>query len=130
MERATGIEPAFSAWEADVLPLNYARVVGKSSEAETRAPEGFLGCQRWMNSSMRTNVGWVWFCQTGQSEELLRTAASSSIPWAMTAFNPHRSTFTLTSIFGYSETTRIPLLTFVSLRRTSPNLSTWARIGP
>ena len=26
MERATGIEPAFSAWEADVLPLNYARV--------------------------------------------------------------------------------------------------------
>jgi hypothetical protein len=26
VERATGIEPAFSAWEADVLPLNYARV--------------------------------------------------------------------------------------------------------
>ena len=25
MERATGIEPALSAWEADVLPLNYAR---------------------------------------------------------------------------------------------------------
>ena len=25
-ERATGIEPAFSAWEADVLPLNYTRV--------------------------------------------------------------------------------------------------------
>src|ERR1700761_3465163 len=24
-ERATGIEPAFSSWEADVLPLNYAR---------------------------------------------------------------------------------------------------------
>ena len=23
MERVTGIEPAFSAWEADVLPLNY-----------------------------------------------------------------------------------------------------------
>ncbi len=27
LERATGIEPAFSAWEADVLPLNYARRV-------------------------------------------------------------------------------------------------------
>src|ERR1700722_5798691 len=27
-ERATGIEPAFRAWEARVLPLNYARVVG------------------------------------------------------------------------------------------------------
>ena len=23
MEHATGIEPAYSAWEADVLPLNY-----------------------------------------------------------------------------------------------------------
>ena len=23
MERMTGIEPAFSAWETDVLPLNY-----------------------------------------------------------------------------------------------------------
>ena len=27
MERMTGIEPAYSAWEADVLPLNYIRVV-------------------------------------------------------------------------------------------------------
>jgi hypothetical protein len=26
VERATGIEPAFSAWEADVLPLYDARV--------------------------------------------------------------------------------------------------------
>lgn len=25
MERATGIEPASEAWEAPVLPLNYAR---------------------------------------------------------------------------------------------------------
>ena len=28
MERATRIELAFSAWEADVLPLNYARGTG------------------------------------------------------------------------------------------------------
>ena len=27
MERAKGIEPSYSAWEADVLPLNYARIV-------------------------------------------------------------------------------------------------------
>ena len=27
MERATGIEPALEAWEAPVLPLNYARSV-------------------------------------------------------------------------------------------------------
>jgi hypothetical protein len=26
MERMTGIEPALSAWEAEVLPLNYIRV--------------------------------------------------------------------------------------------------------
>jgi hypothetical protein len=26
LERMTGIEPAFSAWEADVLPLNYIRM--------------------------------------------------------------------------------------------------------
>ena len=26
VERAKGIEPSYSAWEADVLPLNYARV--------------------------------------------------------------------------------------------------------
>ncbi|MCU1362374.1 MAG: hypothetical protein JWM55_202, partial [Acidimicrobiaceae bacterium] len=26
VERATRIELAFSAWEADVLPLNYARI--------------------------------------------------------------------------------------------------------
>ena len=26
MERVTGIEPALSAWEADVLPLNYIRL--------------------------------------------------------------------------------------------------------
>ena len=25
VERAKGIEPSYSAWEADVLPLNYAR---------------------------------------------------------------------------------------------------------
>jgi hypothetical protein len=27
VERMTGIEPAYSAWEADVLPLNYIRSV-------------------------------------------------------------------------------------------------------
>jgi hypothetical protein len=27
LERMTGIEPAYSAWEADVLPLNYIRSV-------------------------------------------------------------------------------------------------------
>ena len=30
LERMTGIEPAFSAWEADVLPLNYIRRARKA----------------------------------------------------------------------------------------------------
>ncbi len=29
MERAKGIEPSYEAWEASVLPLNYARVPEK-----------------------------------------------------------------------------------------------------
>ena len=29
LERATGIEPALPAWEAGVLPLNYARVAAE-----------------------------------------------------------------------------------------------------
>ena len=39
LERVTGIEPAFSAWEADVLPLNYTRVQQRR-EASNSAPAG------------------------------------------------------------------------------------------
>ena len=35
-ERVTGIEPAFSAWEADVLPLNYTRQNGRLGVARKR----------------------------------------------------------------------------------------------
>ena len=35
-ERARGIEPPFSAWEADVLPLNYARATDCGSVADGR----------------------------------------------------------------------------------------------
>jgi hypothetical protein len=38
VERVTGIEPALSAWEADVLPLNYTR--GWRSDAQNRPPTG------------------------------------------------------------------------------------------
>ena len=31
LERVTGIEPALSAWEADVLPLNYTRVAAQAA---------------------------------------------------------------------------------------------------
>jgi hypothetical protein len=30
LERAKGIEPSYAAWEAAVLPLNYARDLTKS----------------------------------------------------------------------------------------------------
>ena len=33
MERVMGIEPTYSAWEADVLPLNYTRNAGKDAQA-------------------------------------------------------------------------------------------------
>jgi hypothetical protein len=36
-ERATGIEPAFRAWEARVLPLNYARVSGNGIRRQVSA---------------------------------------------------------------------------------------------
>jgi hypothetical protein len=39
-ERATGIEPAFSAWEADVLPLNYARENPANLHAGQTPPSG------------------------------------------------------------------------------------------
>ena len=35
VERVTGIEPALSAWEADVLPLNYTR--GRADWYSTQA---------------------------------------------------------------------------------------------
>ncbi len=38
MERETGIEPAQSAWKAEVLPLNYIRILGAEDEIRTRDP--------------------------------------------------------------------------------------------
>jgi hypothetical protein len=43
-ERVTGIEPALSAWEADVLPLNYTRAVSgtdRSDGAPKLAPTSY-----------------------------------------------------------------------------------------
>jgi hypothetical protein len=34
LERVTGIEPALSAWEADVLPLNYTRATPRPSRSQ------------------------------------------------------------------------------------------------
>jgi len=39
LERATRIELAFSAWEADVLPLNYARGVANDNPRRSMRPK-------------------------------------------------------------------------------------------
>ncbi len=44
MERTTGIEPAFSAWEADALPLNYVRILdgaGDGNRTHVTSLEGW-----------------------------------------------------------------------------------------
>src|SRR5215470_15328432 len=38
LERAKGIEPSYAAWEAAVLPLNYAR--GRPENSPQEIPEG------------------------------------------------------------------------------------------
>ena len=52
VERMTGIEPALSAWEADVLPLNYIRRrrVARQGRRAPRSPRHIVqeqgGCSR------------------------------------------------------------------------------------
>ena len=44
LERVTGIEPALSAWEADVLPLNYTRAAPGPNQPVARpdiVPDAF-----------------------------------------------------------------------------------------
>ena len=43
LERAKGIEPSYAAWEAAVLPLNYARMVDEISQELGWRPSGILG---------------------------------------------------------------------------------------
>ncbi len=50
MERATGIEPASEAWEASILPMNYAR---NSSSRRNRPVDHIV-----TPDSRATGVGW------------------------------------------------------------------------
>ena len=40
MERVAGIEPAYSAWKADVLPLNYTRLDQKNDLPKSKTGVG------------------------------------------------------------------------------------------
>ncbi len=48
MERVTGIEPAFKAWEALILPLNYTRIIEYKfySLIFTKSNKNYLYCIR------------------------------------------------------------------------------------
>ena len=48
MERATGIEPASEAWEAPVLPLNYARITSAFNRYVSN-------CSRYFSSLLKFN---------------------------------------------------------------------------
>ena len=55
MERVTGIEPALSAWEADVLPLNYTRDAPSRSDAPARhAPTSYRKSGRGTDQARQT----------------------------------------------------------------------------
>ena len=50
MERVTGIEPALSAWEADVLPLNYTRAaLGRCGRQASVRPDIVPDGPRWID---------------------------------------------------------------------------------
>ena len=57
MERVMGIEPTYSAWEADVLPLNYTRVergfYAANSCSIAASASGIVMCGLWLASISR-----------------------------------------------------------------------------
>ena len=68
-ERATGIEPAFSAWEADVLPLNYAREDAPNVHAgKTRFRNG-------RNCARKSPRGWHQLDQAARPNTSVRNPA-------------------------------------------------------
>ena len=58
LERVTGIEPAYSAWEADVLPLNYTRIDGRPGAAGrvARCGRQTSGTIRWPSSDAASGL--------------------------------------------------------------------------
>ena len=64
VERAKGIEPSSSAWEADALPLCYARI----SLHEAKSQELCSALNHY--ATFKGHGKWIWFC-------FLATALSS-----------------------------------------------------
>ena len=76
VERATGIEPAFTAWEAVVLPMNYAR----------KAQKRFLSISHMLLAQKSRAAGVMLFLRS--TPETAHRAVSSSAPhcYAMALF--------------------------------------------
>jgi hypothetical protein len=66
MERAKGIEPSYAAWEAAVLPLNYAREISGLAHVrrsnkrppcrlKARPARHLILVSRWRSSGAKTN---------------------------------------------------------------------------
>ena len=58
MERVTGIEPALSAWEADVLPLNYTRATGLPAAEKSISDPGARNHAGSACRAVRTGLTW------------------------------------------------------------------------
>ena len=91
MERATRIELAFSAWEADVLPLNYARVVNMVVPEHPIVGGWCDYTSYWPHG---VSFPSIWCSPIGRLKRRWPKAGSSSTRSATAAFSRHRSTCT------------------------------------
>lgn len=85
LERLAGIEPASSAWHAEILPLKYSRESGAGYGIQTRA-NNLEGCHAFTTSTPRvvdlarmTGTDPAFCCVTGNRINHLPPPASSLI---------------------------------------------------
>ena len=90
MERITGVEPAFSAWEADILPMNYIRKYIADYKA---------ACQRFRKEVI-ISCTWSWWTDSNPRPADYKTAAlPTELHQRMPSSFRGVSLLTLTAIF-------------------------------
>ena len=77
LERAKGIEPSYEAWEASVLPLNYARERRWIARFCGSWGEYRAGCRVRLRGGLQAGLGWT---LTGW-ESAIRQADSMGAWW-------------------------------------------------
>ena len=70
MERATGIEPALEAWEAPVLPLNYARIGQLLYRSRSLFRSHFRECSRAPEHRGQLHVSFVMLAGNAAVDDL------------------------------------------------------------